>query len=96
MNESKVVVSNLEEFELKKQKFVLGGFDNLHVLSDFDKTLTKAIYSGNRAGSLISHLRNGRYLSEDYAKKAHKLFDKYHPIEIDLKIDTEEKKFKDG
>ena len=91
MNQNNIIISNTEEFEKKKQSFISGGVEKLHVLSDFDKTLTRAIYSGNRAGSVISHLRNGKYLSEDYAERAHELFDKYHPIEIDPNIEWEEK-----
>jgi 5'-nucleotidase len=91
MNQDNIIISNPEEFQKKKEKFVSGGVGKLHVLSDFDKTLTRAVYSGNRAGSIISHLRNGKYLSEDYARKAHELFDKYHPIEIDSNIEQEEK-----
>jgi|ETNmetMinimDraft_2_1059921.scaffolds.fasta_scaffold26468_1 5'-nucleotidase len=91
MNQDNIIISNPEEFEKKKKEFISGGVGKLHVLSDFDKTLTRATYSGNRAGSVISHLRNGKYLSEDYAERAHELFDKYHPIEIDPNIKWREK-----
>lgn len=37
-------------------------------------------------------LRDGKHLTEDYARKAHALFDKYHPIEIDPSIPLQEKK----
>jgi 5'-nucleotidase len=39
-------------------------------------------------------LRDGRYLTQYYAKKAHELYNKYHPIEIDSSIAFEERKSK--
>ena len=42
--------------------------------------------------SIISILRDRNYLTPDYASKAHELYDKYHPIEIDPKTTLEEKK----
>lgn len=72
--------------EIKKD-----GADKLHILTDFDRTLTKAVVNGEKTPSIISELRNGNYISEDYSKKAHELFDKYHPIEIDPNIPLKEK-----
>lgn len=86
-----IIISNKEEFEKKKRDFIEGGKDNLHILSDFDRTLTRAFYKGHKTGSIISRLRDGPYLGEDYAKRAHELFDKYHPIEIDSNLGSQEK-----
>ena len=41
---------------------------------------------------MIFVLRSGGYLTPDYAEKAHALFDKYHPIEVDPNISVSEKK----
>jgi len=68
--------------EIKSQ-----GLNKLHVVSDFDRTLTKSFYNGKRLPSAISLIREGGYLTEDYPKKAFALFDKYHPIEIDDSLD---------
>ncbi|MBS3080395.1 haloacid dehalogenase-like hydrolase [Candidatus Pacearchaeota archaeon] len=89
-----VIIQNIQEYEKKKRQFKKDGIEKVHVLSDFDKTLTKAFYHGEKASSLISRLRNGNYLSLEYARKAHELFDFYHPIEIDSSISIEEKKEK--
>lgn len=86
-----IVISNQKEFDKKKRSFINGGNEKLHVISDFDKTLTRTFYKGEKSGSLISRLRNGKYLTRDYASKAHALFDKYHPIEIDPNISQERK-----
>lgn len=88
-----VIVPNQEELEKIKLEIKLGGADNIHILTDFDRTLTYAQSSeGKNIPSMISVLRDGNYLSKDYAKQAHSLFDKYHPIEINPKISIGERK----
>lgn len=88
-----LIIPNKENFNLIKKKIQEQGKNKLHVLADFDRTLTKAFYRGEKAGSLISQLRveKGKYLTRDYAEKAQKLFNRYHPIEIDSSIPLEEK-----
>jgi len=86
-----VIISNPKEFEEKKRAFIDGGKGKVHVLSDFDRTLTRAFYHGHKASSIISKLRGGKYLVKGYAEKAQALFDRYHPIEIDPKISIEDK-----
>jgi len=66
--------------------------ENIHILADFDRTLTKAFVDWETRSSLISVLRSEWILWEEYSKKAYDLFDKYHPIEVDPNIDLEEKK----
>ncbi len=87
-----VYIKNLEELERKIKKFKEGGAGKLYVLADFDRTLTKAFVNGEKIPSVISVLRDGNYLTKDYAKKAHALFDKFHPIEVDLNVSLKEKK----
>lgn len=87
-----IVISNPDKLEKLKKSISEAGAENLFVLSDFDKTLTKAFAGGRIIPSLISILRDENYLTPDYAQKAHALYDKYHPIEIDPKIGKKEKK----
>jgi len=68
------------------------GATSLHVLSDFDRTLTAPYVNGKKIPSLISLLREYKYLTPDYSAKAQALFEHYHPIEIDTQINFEEKK----
>lgn len=90
----KIIISG-DDFEETKKAIISGGFDNFHVLADFDRTLTTAFIKGKEhSPSIISQLRDGRYLTEDYASRAHALFDEYHPIEINPNIPLEEKKKK--
>lgn len=63
----------------------------MHVLSDFDRTLTYAFVDGKKAPSIIGGLRSGKYLTPDYVAKATALYEKYRPIEIDPLISLEEK-----
>lgn len=88
-----VIISNLEKFSEIKRNILLGGFDNLHVISDFDRTLTHAfLEDGSEVSSLISILRDENHLTSDYSEKARSLFKYYHSIEIDHSISIDEKK----
>lgn len=87
-----IVILNPEKLEKSKSTISEGGVDKLHVLADFDRTLTSAFIGGQSTPSIIAILRDGSYLTPDYAKKAHELYNKYHPIEIDPKIPIEKKK----
>ena len=88
----KTIISNPKNLEKLKSQIKAKGYQNLHILSDFDRTLTYGEIEGIKTPSIISMLRDGNHLSDDYAKKAHALFDKYHLIEIDPSIPLEEKK----
>jgi 5'-nucleotidase len=68
--------------------------ENLHILSDFDRTLTKYEVNGKKVPSVISILRKEKILGNEYSKRAYELFNKYHPIEIDPNISMKEKKEK--
>ena len=90
--EGNIVIPDCEKLEKIKEKIKQEGADKIHALVDFDRTLTKAYVKGKERPSLISVLRDGNYLTPDYAEKAHALFDKYHPMEIDVNLSIEEKK----
>lgn len=83
-----VIISDSEKFEEIKNQFIKDGLGNLHILTDFDKTLT---YEMTDYPSVISILRDGNYLTPDYAPRAHGLYNTYHPIEIDPNIPKQEK-----
>lgn len=88
-----VVIPNPPRLEKLKKEFQKGGGRKLHILSDFERTLTYVFVNGERVPSLISVLRSSEeYLGNDYTQKAQALFEKYHPIEIDPKIPSEKKK----
>lgn len=66
--------------------------DHLHIRSDFDRTITYWTIDGKKTPSLISLLRDGKHLSPDYPDRAIELFRRYHPVEIDPTLSTEDKK----
>lgn len=88
-----LIIPNAENLESLKQKFILKGTSQIHIIADFDKTLT---YSQNpqdkKIKSIISVLREENYLSPEYSTQAKALFEKYHPIEINANIPAEEMK----
>src|SRR3989344_9508758 len=83
---------NEEELKKKIEAFKRQGVDKIHIVSDFDNTLTASFVDGQRIPSIISVLRDGNYLTKDYAEKAHALYNKYHPIEINPEIPLKEKR----
>lgn len=87
-----VIISDSKRLEKLKKLIRSNGYGSLHILADFDRTLTYGSVNGIKTPSIISMLRDGKHLTEDYSKRAHELFDKYHPIEIDLSIPVEERK----
>ncbi|HJX50161.1 MAG TPA: hypothetical protein VJ438_01730 [Candidatus Nanoarchaeia archaeon] len=92
----KIIIKNSQEFEEKKKRIAEAGAGKLHVISDFDRTITYGTTpQGKRTETVISQLRSSpKYLGEAYFKKAHELWSIYYPIEIDSKIPLEEKKQK--
>jgi len=87
-----IVVADTKNFEELKSIFKKEGLDKIHVLADFDRTLTKAFVNGKSVASLISVLRDENYLTPDYPEKAKALYEKYHAIEKDPSCPIEEKK----
>ncbi|XP_038182752.1 7-methylguanosine phosphate-specific 5'-nucleotidase [Arvicola amphibius] len=60
-----------------------GGGDRLQVISDFDMTLSRFAYNGQRCPSSHNILDNSKIISEDCRKELSALFHHYYPIEID-------------
>lgn len=87
-----VFIKNPELFEQKKNIFKREGLNKIHVLVDFDRTLTYGSVDGVKTPSIISMLRDGKHLSEEYARQAHVFYDKYHVFENDSKLSLEERK----
>ena len=88
----KTIISNPENFAKLKAQIKKEGYQNLHILSDFDRTLTPGVIDGVKTPSIISMIRDGNHLMAGYAEKAHELFNKYNPIEIDPNIPLSEKR----
>ncbi len=87
-----LIFSNKERFEEIKKKFREDRLERVYILADFDRTLTRAFVGGQEVPSVISVLRDGNYLTPDYAEKAHELYSKYRPLENDESISKEGRK----
>jgi 5'-nucleotidase len=89
-----VIIINQKALDKKIKQIAEDGASKLHILSDFDRTITKGLSGeGKRTATVISQLRSDpKYLGEDYQKEAHRLYDTYRPIEIDMKLPLAEKK----
>lgn len=81
-----------KDFQNIQDDFIEWGYDNLHILADFDRTLTKNFVDGEEKPSLVSVLRREWILWEDYSKQAYDLFNYYHPFEISHTLSSWEKK----
>lgn len=88
----KIHIKNPELFAQKKQAIQQAGKETCYVISDFDRTLTYGTFNGKKTPSIISLLRDGNHLTEDYAEKAHQLFDHYHAIECDPSLPLDYRK----
>ncbi len=89
---SETIIPDEKHYEEVKQRIKKAGLEHLHIISDFDKTITKVYVDGRTIPSIISLLRDNDYISEEYSLKAKELFKKYNPIEIDPSIPHEQKK----
>lgn len=89
-----VIISTPAKFKQLKKIFKEQGKDKIHILADFDRTLTKAFVNGEKISSIISILRKENYLDDEYSQITSELFNKYHPIEIDSRLPIAEKKIK--
>ena len=86
-----IIISNKDNFEKVLNSMKSWWAWSVHILSDFDRTLTYSKIGGEERPSIISVLRRNWYLWEEYTKKAYELYDCYHPIEIDPNIPMNEK-----
>lgn len=84
-----VYIQDSKTLNKKISKIQKDGREKLHVVSDFDKTLTKAFVDGNKVHTGVAQIREGHYLTEDYSPKAFALHDEYYPIETADNISRE-------
>ncbi|MFA6424187.1 MAG: hypothetical protein WCV83_02620 [Candidatus Magasanikbacteria bacterium] len=83
---------NNELIEQKVDAMSSNGAKKLHILADFDKTLTiSANINGKKVNSLIGQLRADGYLTPNYAEDSFALYKHYGPFEHDQSINLEER-----
>lgn len=88
-----IYIRDEKELLKKISKIKEAGKETLHILTDFDKTLTSPFLpNGEKApNSVVATIRTKDYLKNGYIEKATALFNKYHPIETCPDIPVEEK-----
>ena len=89
---NQVLISDQNSFDILKQKICSQWVEKLHIIADFDRTLTKNFVDWQERPSLISILRSEKILWEEYSKKSYELYNKYSVIESDPSIPIAEKK----
>lgn len=97
-NEIKLFVYYLlfmNSLEKDLENLFADGLEKVHVLADFDGTLSKEYLEGKKTASIISILRNTPgYLSPEYQAEAHKLHAEYSKYEKNLELSLQERKAK--
>ncbi len=87
-----IFIPNQESYDSIVDNIRLEWSESVYVLADFDKTLTKAFVKWKAFPSLIALLRKDpNILWEEYAQKAHDLYNHYNKIEEDPALSTQEK-----
>ena len=81
------VIGNPESFEAKKKALIADGISHLHIISDFDRTLT----TGATSSTSFALVEHSKLLSDQYRARALALFEKYHPIELNHTIPYEDR-----
>ncbi len=90
----KIIYSNKENLEKILENIKKDWLENLHILADFDKTLTKHFVNWKKRHSLIHSLEEKGYLWENFSKKYKQYFEQYYKFEIDSKLSKNEKSIK--
>lgn len=83
----------MKNFTFDLENIFADGPEKVHVLADFDGTLTKDFVQEKKVPALISILRDHPgYLSPTYQAKAHELYTMYSTVDVDERYTLEEKK----
>ena len=90
MNE-KIIIPNQENLKRTLNLIQKDWSSQIHVLADFDKTLTKAFVNGKAFQSIMAKYRDGGYMSKENIQKAHELYQNYHRYEIETNITSNER-----
>lgn len=88
---SEVIIVNQKKFDKKAKKISRGGKDSIHVLSDFDRTLTKCFVGDKKSSTSWAQFRNLNLLGKEYIEQAHKMFDFYRPFETSKNLGLNKK-----
>jgi len=76
-----IVVPDKNTLQQKLERIKQGGYSNLQVIADFDRTITHAKVNGKMGASCHGVIESLSSLTPEYKAATGALFDKYFPIE---------------
>lgn len=92
LNQQSCKIKHPNKLEKALNEIVAGGAAKLQVVSDFDHTITKqCTQNGTPCATSFEIFTSCKSLPSNYISESKKLFNKYHPIEIDPSIPLNEK-----
>ncbi len=89
--ESRIIISNPSELELKLKKIKKESVEQLHIVADYDRTLTKAFVQGIRSNTTFGYIENHPLLPDIYRAETKRLYEHYHALELSLTLEKKEK-----
>jgi len=84
-----IYIKNQRELEYKIESIKQDGKESFHIISDFDRTLSRAYAEGKESHSLFQHFRKHANFGDKYNLQYDALYNKYYPIEIDNSLSLE-------
>jgi 5'-nucleotidase len=90
--ENNIFVADKQQLQNKIEKFRNDGINKVHIISDFDRTLTRFMVDGRPVDSVMIGLRKSSFLISDYAIKAEEIQNRFYPLQIDPDVSIEAKK----
>ncbi|XP_077482685.1 7-methylguanosine phosphate-specific 5'-nucleotidase-like isoform X2 [Stigmatopora argus] len=91
LSKSSVLIRRRHKVEQTLEVMRREGAANLHVISDFDMTLTRFTHNGERVPTSHNILDSRLLVDEECGEKMRELFHTYYPIEIEPSLSVQEK-----
>ncbi|KAI8616371.1 pyrimidine 5'-nucleotidase-domain-containing protein [Chytriomyces sp. MP71] len=91
LNHTFILIRDRAAVTDKLQRIKADGIDKLHLISDFDMTMTRFWLNGVRSPSTHAVLTRSSRVTEDFKKQAETSYKKYYPLEISTTLSYGEK-----
>jgi len=86
-----IEIKNYDVVEKKLNKIIGEGKENVHIISDFDMTITKYWHNGERSPNSHDIFTKSSMVNDEFRKRYEGSKAKYYPIEISPDLTNEEK-----
>ncbi|KAJ3327443.1 hypothetical protein HDU76_011795 [Blyttiomyces sp. JEL0837] len=90
-NDPTLHIKNTDNVRKKLLNIINGGLESMHIISDFDMTMTKYWLNGSRSPSTHSILTRSTRIPVEFKTKSDEYYKKYYPIEVSHTHTYEEK-----